>query len=360
MNFSIKTLAATLAVVTTSVYAQEPATITSGGHHHAHIAEGLRSPLSIMSDHIHDAGDWMVSYRYMFMDMDGMRRGSHRVSNQEVFANRYAVTPERMTMEMQMVGLMYSPTERFTFMAMLNYTSISMLHQINPVVPLLGGSRFTTHAEGIGDTTLSGIFKLHSTESMDILAGLGFSLPTGSIGRQDGILTVPPPGINVRQLPAAMQLGSGTVDILPSLTVTKQIHEVLFGAQARGTIRTSDNTHGYRFGHAFDADFWGSWAPLSWFSFSAGLGYHYEGQMRGQQSGVAQASPVGLSVPTAYSANYGGTTIDAILGVNFLVSNGPLKGNRFAVDLRLPLYRRVNGLQLENDLSLTAGWTWNF
>ena len=32
------------------------------------------APISVMNDHTHSKDSWMVSYRYMYMDMDGMRR----------------------------------------------------------------------------------------------------------------------------------------------------------------------------------------------------------------------------------------------------------------------------------------------
>lgn len=360
MYLSFKSVAALLALTTSTSFAQSDAVAISHDHHQ-HLPIGLQSPMSIMGDHIHQDGDWMLSYRYMFMDMDGMRQGTNRVNSADVFTNRFAVTPERMTMDMHMVGLMYSLSESFTFMAMFQYKSLSMDHRINPAVPgPLGGTLFTTKAEGIGDTVLTGVFKFYDQNCMQVLGGLGVSLPTGSIGEQAGILTVPPPAISVRQLPAAMQLGSGTFDLLPMLTVTKNYDKLMLGAQARGTIRTGRNHHDYRFGNAFDLDTWCAWAPAKWCSFTAGMGYHYDGQLRGRQSGVSIASPIGNSVPTAYGENYGGQTIDAIVGINFVIPSGVLKGNRLGIDFRVPIYQNLNGFQLETDYSLTAGWQWAF
>ncbi len=67
-----------------------------------------------MGDHVHGKGEWMLSYRYMFMDMDGMYKGSNSISSAGVFGNGYNVTPTRMTMEMQMLGAMYAPNDRIT------------------------------------------------------------------------------------------------------------------------------------------------------------------------------------------------------------------------------------------------------
>ncbi len=232
-----------------------------------------------------------------------------------------------------------------------------------PAIPVLGGSNFTTRTEGFGDITLSGLYLLHGSDCLQVIAGFGVSLPTGSIGERDGSLRPPPPPPPVivnQQLPAAMQLGSGTVDLLPSLTVTQHLGDFALGAQVRGRIRTHDNHHGYRFGNQFGADLWGSWSPLNWVSWVGGVSYQYEGELRGSQSGIGQVSPVGLTVPTAFGSNYGGRRIEAVLGMNFVVPGGILRGNRLGIDVRLPMYQNVKGLQLERDLTLTLGWSWSF
>jgi hypothetical protein len=268
-----------------------------------------------------------------------------------------------MTMDMSMVGVMRSVTDRLTFMAMFHYISMEMQHLINPAIPLLGGTNFTTRTEGFGDITLSGLYLLHGDDCFQVIAGLGVSLPTGSIAERDGALRPPPPPPPVivdQQLPAAMQLGSGTVDILPSLTVTQHLNDFMLGVQVRGRIRTHNNHHGYRFGNQFGVDLWGAWSPIQWCSFVGGVGYQYEGELRGRQSGIGQVSPVGLTVPTAYGSNYGGQRIEATLGMNFVIPRGMLKGNRVGIDVRLPIYQNVNGLQLERDFTLTAGWSWAF
>ncbi len=57
--------------------------------------------IGVMADHTHNAGEWMFSYRYMRMRMDGNREGSHRVSAASVL-NKFSVAPIRMDMEMHM------------------------------------------------------------------------------------------------------------------------------------------------------------------------------------------------------------------------------------------------------------------
>jgi len=47
--------------------------------------------------------------------------------------------------------------------------------------------------------------------------------------------------------------------------------------------------------------------------------------------------------------------IEALVGVNYAVSGGALNGSRFAAELGLPIYRNLNGPQLETDMALTLG-----
>ena len=39
------------------------------------------APISVMGDHMHKMGEWMVSYRYMSMSMEGLPNGSSKVSS---------------------------------------------------------------------------------------------------------------------------------------------------------------------------------------------------------------------------------------------------------------------------------------
>ena len=47
------------------------------GSHHEHLSQ---APAGVMGDHVHRRGDWMFSYSYMRMHMDGMRDGSDGLS----------------------------------------------------------------------------------------------------------------------------------------------------------------------------------------------------------------------------------------------------------------------------------------
>jgi hypothetical protein len=155
-----------------------------------------------------------------------------------------------------------------------------------------------------------------------------------------------------------MQLGSGTYDLLPSLTYVQQFDEWSWGAQANGVIRLeSENDNDYRFGHAFEFLSWAGYNLTEWLGLNGGLSYRYAGEMNGDQDKVNQVAPgARQSVTTAFEGNYGGKRIDIILGVNLLKPKGFLEGNRLSLDVRLPLWQDLNGYQLETDSVITIGW----
>ena len=325
------------------------------------------APISIMASHAHNVGEWMLSYRYMFMDMDDIYKGSNSISSAGVFGNGYNVTPTRMTMEMHMLGAMYAPTDRITLSAMLPYLATEMDHLISPTAPPLlqasnGGSpTFTTKSNGIGDLKLGALIRIAQKESHHFHGGIGISLPTGSIAEED-VTPGPPPlgGRTSRQLPAAMQLGSGTFDLLPSLTYTYVADCWSAGVQAAGAIRTGRNHHGYRLGNKFDLNSWISYRVNEWVSVSTGISYHWEDELNGTQSDITQNIGGNRTVPTAFGENYGGQRIKALAGVNFVIPGGALLNHRIAADIRVPLWQDRNGLSLGTDYTLALGWQYAF
>jgi hypothetical protein len=362
-----------LTLALASIYAEAAPAFPCCVPNETHTARpDAHAPISVMGDHTHADGGWMLSYRYMNMQMDGMRRGSDRVTSAAVLASDggYTVTPKWMTMDMHMFGLMYAPTDQLTLMFMANYVETEMEHQVRALPPLLaaiGGEQFTTRSQGLGDTKATALYRFYLKDNRKAHFGLGLSLPTGSIDEKDRTPRPPammghPATFNKNQLPASMQLGSGTVDLLPSLTFVQQFENWSWGAQINGVIRLeSENSHGYRLGHRVEGLGWLGYNLTEWLGLSTGLSYQNTGRLKGPQKDVGTAGPMGLrSVTTAFGDNYGGERVDAILGVNLLKPGGFLEGHRLAIDLRLPLWQDLNGFQLETDSVLTIGWQKSF
>lgn len=372
-HHSLAGRALALAAIPGLAFAADPeAPRSDHRHHHHHHHEDHRAhflgdgPISVTGTHMHRGGEWMLSYRSMHMVMDGMRHGASSVSPGQVFNAGFTVSPTRMTMDMRMLGLMVAPSDTVTLMAMISHVDLEMDHRIFPgAAPLvaLNGDRdtFTTRSRGLGDLKLGSLIRVFDDGPHHLHAGLGVSLPTASIGQTD---RVPGPGGRLsRQLPATMQPGSGTFDVLPSATYIHRRSDWAAGLQVRGTWRTGTNHHDYRLGDRFGADSWFNHLVTDWATVGVGLSYLWQGELSGVQSDVSRRPPFAPSrrtVPTAFGANHGGQRLEAVLGINFLAPDGPLEGHRISADLRLPLWEKVNGSRLGVDSTFSVGWQYAF
>ncbi|MEQ3744784.1 MAG: transporter [Henriciella sp.] len=323
------------------------------------------APIGVMADHRHEKGEWMLSYRYMYMDMSGNRDGTDELSPEDIVttvANPYANPPispptlrvvsTDMPMQMHMVGGVYGLNDRVTLMAMGMYVTKEMDH-ITFQGPM-GTTRlgeFTTEVSGIGDTTIGAIIGLDDGEKphRQINLGLSISLPTGSIDESDRVLTP----MNTRpelRLPYPMQLGTGTFDLKPSITARNRIGKWSFGGQVSAIIRMNENSEDYSFGDVLEGTTWLAYEPRPWVSFS--------GRLKGQSIGEIQGNDALVRAPvqTANPDNHGGDTLEALLGINLAGQSGWQRGHRIAAEIGLPLYRDLNGAQMETDLTFILGW----
>lgn len=311
--------------------------------------------------HTHPTGMWMFNYKYMQMAMDGLRDGTSDVATGSVGNRRglpydnYMMIPTTMTMDMHMVMGMYGINDRLTVMAMLNYleTKMDMLMDMSPFT-MMGMPRGASDrgavvddpmkTSGLGDTELRGIYKF--TETLN--ASLGVSLPTGDIDQEYTTMGT------VWRAPYDMQLGSGTVDLKPSVTMNVLSADAQWnwGGQAMATLRLGDNDNDYSLGDSLKLNTWlqralgpaATWIRLSYTTTASIDGNDPDIQ---RSLNGAYMSP---SMPDANPENYGGERIDGFLGISL-----PLGPVSLGVEGGIPLYQDLNGLQMKNDWYLTAG-----
>ena len=334
-------------------------------------SKGIRAdshaPIGVMGDHTHHKGEWMISYRYMKMDMNGSQDGKSDISPEEIattVANPFfgmpmqpptlRVVPTQMTMKMHMLGFMYAPSDWVTLMVMASYLQKDMNH-----ITFMGGmgttvlGGFETRSSGIGDTKVSGLIKLYEDATHHIHAHVGVSLPTGSITEKDDVLT--PMGANPRlRLPYPMQLGSGTFDLLPGITYTGKAGAVGWGAQYSGTIRLGENDEDYTLGDEHRLTGWMSYLFSPWISVSGRLAAKTMKTIDGQDPRIV------APVQTADPNNQGGDRIDFLVGVNLVGQTGLLRGQRIAAEFGVPVHQNLNGPQLETDWLFTLGYQYAF
>lgn len=325
------------------------------------------APIGVMGDHMHKKGEWMVSYRFMRMNMEDNRNGTDNLSPEDIVTNfsnpffgtpgqpaNLRVVPLEMTTDMHMFGTMYAPSDIVTLMAMANYIDRDMDH-----VTFMGGAgttrlgEFTTKVRGWGDTKVGSLIRLHEDKTHHVHMNAMVSLPTGSIKKEDNILT--PMGMRPQvRLPYAMQLGSGTYDLLPGITYTGKNDQYGWGAQYNATLRLGENDASYTLGNKQQLSVWGSYSFTPAVSASLRITGETEGKIDGQDARIV------APVQTADPDNYGGRRISTSLGLNAVVPKGALAGHRFSAELTLPVYQNLNGPQMKRDSAVVLGWSKSF
>ena len=327
-----------LALPSTGRADDEPAHLP---HHHGQEA----APIGVMGAHAHGADHWMVSYRYMYMRMEGNLDGDSRLSPQDVRDAGYPVVPTDMDMHMHMFGAMYAPIDELTIALMLPVVHMSMHHQAG--MPL-GAMQFTTRSAGIGDMRLSGLVRLFADPSHQLLLGVGLVLPSGSTHVRGDT----PMAEQVR-LPYPMRPGGGSVAGYPSLTYTGRADIVSWGVQASAILPMHSNEDSYRLGFEYQGTVWAALQIMPWFGASlrfAGLG----------RENIEGADPDlnPMMVATADPRRRALVRMEALLGVTFTAPGTDLEGHRLSIEVGVPYYQHVAGPQLASVVSFVAGWQW--
>jgi hypothetical protein len=302
------------------------------------------TPINVLGSHTHLQGEWMLGYRYMFMKMEGDRSGTERVSHEEVL-QVYPVAHTKMTMDMHMLELMFAPRDELTLMAMLPYKHMTMDH-INRA-----GVRYTTVSKGLGDLSLMALYTLRGEvrkKENRLLLNAGLSIPTGSINKRDDT-----PTRRNAKLEYPMQLGSGTLDLMPGLTYLAESETWSWGAQAIATIRLGKNDNGYRFGNEHRLTAWGVYKVSDWFGPSVRLMWQRWGNVHGADPELDPATNAAFD-----PRRQKGRRLDLFLGANLYAPRGKLKGHRLTIEGGRPVYQSLKGPQLETDWTWSIGWSY--
>lgn len=330
------------------------------------------SPIGVMGDHTHSAGEWMFSYMFARTAASGLRDGRNRVGVDEAWA-RFPMVPLDMTMDMHMGHVMFAPSDRVTLMAMFMWMDHSMnTRMANSLMPGHGGmdghmndqggmngadmghGPFHTMAHttsGMADTEVSALVKVVDSQRRRVHLNLGVGLPTGSITDEDPRMVGGPHA----RLGYPMQLGSGSFEARPGVTALLQTDRFSWGAQGMGVIRVNENSEGYRRGNEARLTGWSHLRGSRWVS----PGLRLEAHRWGDVSGIDPRLDPAIS-PEFDPGLQGGIRVNGYLAMNFQIPTGPLAGHRVALEWGGPLLESLNGPQISRDHLLNVGWEYSF
>lgn len=302
------------------------------------------APITVMGDHTHSKGEWMIAYRFMHMKMEGLMSGKDKLSESETSA--YMMSPEEMHMHMHMLGLMYAVSDHITLMAMSSYIQKHMHMSIHTMMG--GHNHFETESAGIGDLRLSALWKLWDDKGQRLQGSLGVAVPLGSIDQQD---VTPISDPDKTQLPYGMQMGSGTWDLIPGLTYMGQVERFSWGGQTSAILRLSENARGYTLGNSLNVLSWFAYRISPWVSASMKI----KGSSTGSISGKDDTYENPMMSPLLDPSNYGGNIIIGGLGMNIYLPKGIMKNTRMGLEVENPVYQNLNGTGMPMKSTMTLG-----
>lgn len=313
------------------------------------------TPGGVMISHVHSKNEWMISYRYMDMYMHDLLSGTHSESKDDVFIN-YVMAPERMNMQMHMLMGMYGITDRFTAMVMVPYQVNSMdmsMYTTNHVHvnTTMTSPIHTIRTNGLGDIKLHLLYSIFQRNTCQLLASLGVSVPTGSIHEKGGSNDAMYPN---KRYPYNMQLGSGSVEVLPGITYTHQKNSYAFSSSVSGVYRANYNNVGYKLSPELNLNSWIAYQWLSCISSSLRLDGNFSGQIQG-----VDPQQYTLLEPATNPHSYGGEKIGAYIGSSCHFK-GALSKHRLSAEFGVPIYQCVYGVQLKQKYTINASWNYRF
>lgn len=306
------------------------------------------TPSGIMCGDVHDKNQWMLSYRMMRMRMDGVMSGNQRLSEAEQLV-RYQAASVYMDMDMHMFMLMYGVTNRFTFMAMAHYNSNYMKMRMTMGTVVHGHAMQTS---GMGDTKLYAMYKYRSKQTGKWIAALGLSVPTGSTRISGNATHVMYPS---SRFPYAMQLGTGTWDILPVLTYLYQRTPWNTGIQMQATIRTGFTKLGYRWGNELQLNAWLARKVLPFLSGSLRTEVTYAESVKGRDRNLDITKEV-ASNPD----NYGGSRGVVHPGILVQFRKPLLRSFRWSAEYGLLVFENRFGWQMPTTYTFNFSISFTF
>ncbi len=321
-----------------------------------HFMPESHAPAGVMNEHTHKTGEVMLGYRQMYQKFDDYYAGSQKISVSDLAAADYTSYASQMHMHMFMLDIMYAPTDQLTLMLMPQYMRMSMTmasvdahaQENEHSHHLHHGKEHASHSgnhvvEGLSDTVISASYAFNQESANGWIATMGLSAPTGSVDQKnsDGTFTH-----------YGMQLGSGTWDLLSSLTYREFIGQISWGAQVYSTTRLeSKNKSGFAFGNKHGATSWAAYRLNPNLSSSVRLAYDKEEGIEGHYNG-----PHNHSSPMDLQKNYGGERVDLGLGFNWVSQSG----FRAGLEWLEPIDQNYKGQQLGRDRSLSLSLSYAF
>ncbi len=335
-NILVVTLSISLFLLTLSVTLADISTLHLDGD----------APIGVTANHGHKAGDVMFSYRGTVIGWQALQSGTDTLETADVLKD-YMLAPKYMITSTQMYSAIYVPHDHITLMAIMNYREHIM--QMEGSYQQEGGHQkqsvgiYNLDSEGFGDIKFDAQVSLLKKGHLTLIGNIGVSLPSGSIAKT---------GDDGRMLPYPMQLGSGSYEACPGITLFGTKEDWSYGSQLLSSLPLHQNARKYRHGNTFTVTAWSTQRVNNWFQFGGRLLFSHKATFSSDPELNQNRSPI------HQIDSQGNTQLDIAISTDFMIptlTRGPLQRNRLAFELQIPVYQNLTGIQLMNRLQFTAG-----
>jgi hypothetical protein len=192
---------------------------------------------------------------------------------------------------------------------------------------------------------------VHDNKNWKNNFALGISFPTGSIDLRDRT-----PASNSSRLGYNMQNGTGTYDSYFLFNNVNIFGKLRIGEQIFFKMPVSGkNDNNYKYGNDFNLKLWYSYRIIDQLSTSINFNYKYKGKIKGTDDEMNKRMS-----PAMDSHNHGYQKINLGIGLNFINHKEFLKNNRLGMEFTLPLYQKLNGIQMADQYNFMIGWQYSF
>ena len=296
----------------------------------------------------------LLQFTYQFATMDRFMEGGSRRSLDEAKAYKkpdgtaYTSLPVSMEMVRYTMTAGYEFSSRFRTILSLPYVRNTM-DMTSSLGALLGWQDMTmAPTSGVGDATLLGLYRLTGSEDREpagsVFVGLGVKAPTGSSDERYA---------NGRLVHFHMQPGTGSWDPLLVVQYTKQVDHFTLQTDASYQYTTS-NKEGYEAGDTTAIGLAGRYDVSKMFGISAGLTYIHTDKASDRNG--KYYDPATNNNLMDDPANTGGDSLWFAPGLQVI----PMASLALEARVKVPLWERVNGIQLVTSSIVSAGISYRF
>ncbi|MFK8020826.1 MAG: hypothetical protein AB8B86_13740 [Pseudomonadales bacterium] len=284
---------------------------------------------------------WSLNFGVYSQRLGGYRSGSRNVANDYVLVmsgeprleTNYPVLATEIEQTVLTASMSYQLSERDTLSLTVPYVRQKTDH----MSVIEDYSSFTIDTEGVGDVGMSWRNQFYRDAICQFSAGVGVSLPTGSIDEWGDTPRAP----GDQQLPYTMQLGSGTYDAKFNLGMSWYFASWTWVTDAAYVRRLGTNDRNYKLGNRFTIATTWHRALGDKLKLELGGAYQTSGAISGSDREIEMPGPFPYPASITDPANFGGDIARLRARLTYQLS----ESQSISAGYDDPLYQHLNGVQ---------------